>query len=399
LFAFFATFAPLLPKKWQIDHISKQNIMNNRDNLLGVIGTIYRWRKALRNVTLIALIGSAAFALWLPNYYQSTTVFYPASTEIAKPEVIFGSSSKVTEYFGTDRDLDRLLEIANSNEIVDFLVSRFGLYQHYGIDSSSHEGLFRVRERFRGLYVVQKNKNDALELSIEDTNPQLAADMANAARDKINELSQRLVKKTQAILLTSFEDNIQRKLVELKVLADSLRFLQAHYNLYNIVEQGEVITNELATASTEITRSKARLEVLSNNPLIPKDTIEYIKANLRAHERTLQLLNSNKTGSDNFSANNYNQGLPLVNVMTDLHYQARRQLSYDLERFNQIKAAYNTNIPALQVLSPAETPIMKSRPKRSMMVVGATIAAFLFTLLAALLADAYRDVNWKQVIE
>jgi tyrosine-protein kinase Etk/Wzc len=373
--------------------------MTNRDNLLGVIGTIYRWRKSLRNICLATLVGSAALALWMPNYYKSTTIFYPSSSELAKPEVIFGSSSKVTEYFGTDKDLDRLLEIASGNEVVDYIIIRFGLYKHYGIDSTSWEGLFRVRETFRGLYVVQKNKNDALELSIEDTDPQLAADMANAARDKINEHAQRLVKQTQAALLASFDENIQHKQLELRYLADSLRYLQQHYNIYSIAEQGDVLTNNLATAESEVIRGKARLEVLANNPLIPKDTIEYIKANLRAYEKTLQQINSPNPRSDNFSSKNFNQGLPLVTVISDLHYQARRQLSYDMERYNQIKAAYNSNIPALQMLAPAETPIMKNRPKRSMMVIASTIAAFLFTLFAALLSDAYRDVNWKQVLD
>lgn len=373
--------------------------MTNRDNLLGLIGTIYRWRKAIRNVCALALIGSVAFALWLPNYYQASTVFYPASPEVSKPELIFGSSSKMIEYFGTDKDLDRLLEVANSAEVVDYIVSRFGLYKHYDIDSASQEGLFWVRETFRSHYAVQKNKNDALELSIEDTDPQLAADMANAAREKINELSQRLVKKTQGTLLASFEENIKAKQVELNMLADSLRYLQAKYGIYSVGEQGDVLTNELITAQGEIVRSRARLEVLNNNPLIPRDTIEYIKANLRAYEKNLQSLNGQGKSSDNFSAQNFNQGQPLVATMLDLHFQARRQMSYDLERYHQIRAAYNSNIPAIQLVSAAERPIMKNRPKRSMIVIASTVAAFLFTLLAALLADAYKEVNWKQTLK
>lgn len=373
--------------------------MNNRDNLLGVIGTIYRWRKAILYTCALTLIGSVALALWMPNYYKSTTAFYPSSPELTKPEVIFGSSSKATDYFGSDRDLDHLLQIAYSNEVVDHIVSRFGLYQHYGIDSSSHEGLFWVRETFRGIYVVQKNKNDAIELSIEDTDPQLAADMANAARDRINAISQELIRKSQATLLATFDENITRKKLYISQLSDSLRYLQARYGIYSISEQGDRLTNDLATAESEVLRSRARLEVLDSNPLIPKDTIAYIRANLRAYEKTLQKLNAPNKQGDNFSAKNFNEGLPLVSTISDLHYQARRQLSYDLERFSQIKAAYNTDIPALQTLTKAEVPIMKSRPKRTMIVVSATIAAFLFALLAALLADAYRDVDWKRVRE
>jgi tyrosine-protein kinase Etk/Wzc len=370
--------------------------MSNRDNLLGVFSTIYRWRKAFRNVCLLALVGSVGIALMLKNYYKATTIFYAASPELAKPELIFGYTSKVTEYFGGDRDMDRLMEIAGGHEVVDYMVARFGLYRHYGIDSTSKEALFRVREVFRSLYVIQKNKNDALELSIEDTDPQLAADMANAARDKINDIAQRLNKNSQATLLVSFEENLQRKKKELDHLGDSLQMLQKRYNIYDFGGQGELLAGQLAGAEAGIVRNRARLEVLENNPLVPRDTVEFIKANLRAAEREKQSLLT--AGADIISIRNFNEGLPSVSVVSDLHYQARKQLSFDLERYNQIKAAYNTNISAVQLLQAAERPLVKERPKRTMLVVSAVLAAFLFTLLGALLADAYQSVNWKEVL-
>ncbi|MCC7466104.1 MAG: hypothetical protein IT261_07540, partial [Saprospiraceae bacterium] len=121
-----ATFTPacsfsILPQLIYTTH------MTNRDTLLGVIGTIYRWRKALRNVCLIALLGSIGIALSMDNYYESTTIFYPANQDLSKPEMIFGAMTKVTEYFGTDRDVDRLLEIASSNELADYMIDRYKL--------------------------------------------------------------------------------------------------------------------------------------------------------------------------------------------------------------------------------------------------------------------------------
>jgi uncharacterized protein involved in exopolysaccharide biosynthesis len=74
-------------------------------------------------------------------------------------------------------------------------------------------------------------------------------------------------------------------------------------------------------------------------------------------------------------------------------------LSYDKERYNQIKAAYNTNIPSLQVVEAAETPLIKSRPHRSILVIASVIAAFLFAVIAVLIADAYRDVDWRSLAE
>jgi uncharacterized protein involved in exopolysaccharide biosynthesis len=245
---------------------------------------------------------------------------------------------------------------------------------------------------------VQKNKNDAIELSVEDTDPQKAADMTNATRDKINEIAQRLIKNSQERLLATFDENIKMKTAELERLGDSLRYLQARYNIYGGSEQGEQLSAQLAAAESEIVRNRARLEVLDGNPLIPRDTIEYIKANLRASERERQSLVSPDPKNDNLTIRGFNEGLPQVAVMIDLHFQARKQLSFDLERYNQIRSAYRTDIPALQLVEAAEAPPVKSRPKRSILVLASVLAAFLFSVLGVLLAEAYRDVRWSDVV-
>ncbi|MEO6758876.1 MAG: hypothetical protein ABIO24_05435, partial [Saprospiraceae bacterium] len=258
--------------------------MNNRDNLLGVLSAIYRWRKTIRNICLVTLVGSIVLSLFLKNYYQATTIFYPSSAQLANPELIFGSAGEVTDLFGTDHDLDRVAEVANSNGVVDYMIDQFHLYEHYGVDSTSQDGPNKVREIFRGLYSALKNKNDAVELSVEDTDRELAATMANAARERINFLIQRLIKTNQAQWLTTYEQNIHNKEQELQHLADSLGYLMGHYNIVSVGDLGQQISIQLATAESQIIRSRAKLEVLEKNPAIPRDTIAYIKANLHAYE-------------------------------------------------------------------------------------------------------------------
>jgi uncharacterized protein involved in exopolysaccharide biosynthesis len=333
----------------------------------------------------------------MDNYYQATTIFYPASPELANPELIFGYTSKVTEYFGSDRDLDRMVEVAVSNEVVDYMVSKFRLYDHYDIDSTSKQGPYKVRKQFRKLYSVLKNKNDAVELSIEDTDAQLAATMANAARDKINAIGQRLIKSSQATLLATFEDNMTRKKAELTILADSLNRVKKFYNIYDAGSQGGQLAENLTKAESEVIRGKARLEVLENNPLIPQDTIQYIKADVRAYERELARLTSPSVKDDRLNLERFNEGLPQVSTLSDLHFQGRKQLSYDLERYNQIMAAYKTDIPSLQLVETAEMPRIKSRPGRTVIVLAAVVAAFFFSILGALIADAYKEINWEEI--
>lgn len=372
--------------------------MDNRDNLLGVLQTLYRWRKTIRNVCLLALAGSIGFSLTMDNYFKATTIFYPASPQLANPELMFGNTGQVTDYYGSDRDLDRLAEIASGKELEDYMVERFNLYEHYGMDSTSAKSRFKVREMFRSLYSAQKNKNDAIEITVEDTDPKRAAEMANAAREKINEIGQRLTKESQSKLLNAFENNIVRKKTELEVLGDSLRRTKANFGIYDIAAQGEVLSEQLSTAEAEIARGRAKLDVLEKNPLIPRDTIAYIRANLAAYERQRQQLTAPAADQENLTIRRFNEGFAQVSVLQDLHFQARKQLSYDIERYNQIRAAYNTDIPALLVVETADVPLIKSRPKRSIIVIAAVAAAFFFTLLAALIADAYRDVRWSDIV-
>ncbi|MBL7774888.1 MAG: hypothetical protein JNK89_02750 [Saprospiraceae bacterium] len=369
----------------------------NRDNLLGVFQTLYRWRKTIRNVCLLALVGSVGLSLLMKDYYEATTIFYPTSPRLASPEQVFGNTGQVTDYYGSDHDLDRLAEIGSGKELEDFLVQHFNLYEHYGIDSAAQKGPFKVREILRSLFNLQKNKNDAIELSIEDTDRRLAAEMANAAREKINEIGQRLTRESQAKLLAAFEENIRYKTAELERLGDSLRRTQERYRIYAPGPQGELLSEQLATAESEVTLSRAKLEVLERNPIIPRDTIAYIRANLNAYEAQLQQLMADHGNDTKLTIKRYNEGSPQIAILQDLHYQARKQLSFDLERYNQIQATFKTSIPALLVVETAEPALIKSRPKRSIIVIATVVAAFLFTALAALIADAYRDVRWTDI--
>ncbi len=375
---------------------------NQRDNLLGVLQTIWLWRKAIRNVCIATLAAAIAISLFLPNYYQSTTIFYPASPELANPELLFGATGQVTEYYGTDQDLDRLAEIANSNELVDYMVSKFKLYEHYDIDSTSSDGPYKVRKQFHKIYLAQKNKNDALEISVEDTDPKLAAEMANAAREKTDLEASKLTSSSQGRLLAALEDNINRKRTDLVRMGDSLSILQSLYGIYDPTAQGEQLAISMAGAESDVVKLRARLEVLEPNPNIPRDTIAYIKANLRAAEQQRTMLTTGNRASVNGEVNaltvqRFNQGLATVLVLKDLHFQARKQLSYDLERYNQIKAVFNTKISAVHIIEKAEPALRKSRPTRSLIVIGSVVAAFMFMVLAALIADAYREVDWSVI--
>lgn len=365
--------------------------MEYKESLLGVLQTLFKWKKPILFTTAFGAAGSVIISLLLPVYYESSTTFYAASPDLAMPERMFGVTNEAMEYYGEDADIDRIMTIANSNELADYLISTFNLYEHYDIDSTNAKAPYYVRLKLSKLYKVQKTKYDAIQLSVEDRDKETAAAIANAARLKIDEIAQRLIKASQTELLRTYESNIQEKEGQLKELNDSLRVLRSTYGVYNTETQSELLATLLAEAEAKMTNSVARLEVFQNIPGTPRDTISNLKASVQGAQKEAAGLQE--------KLEKFNQGLATVQVLAQGHALASKQLGEDKERYKQIKSAQSSPFPAIHLVEEAPLPIIKSRPKRSMIVVAITALSFLFSAIGVLIIDTYKDVNWKSVID
>ncbi|HHH49536.1 MAG TPA: hypothetical protein ENK52_01005 [Saprospiraceae bacterium] len=363
--------------------------MNHQDNLLGVLKTLFKWKKQILWTCFLAGIGSIVISLMLSDYYKSSTTFYAASPDMAKPEPV-GAPLKERQYFGREPDIDRLIAIAESGEVANFLIKKFGLYAHYDIDSTQVKAAHKIRLKFGKLYAVKKTKYDGIELSMEDKEKQLATDIVNAARDKVNEIAQRLIKESQHKQLQTFESNIKAKEKDIQMFSDSLTRVRERFNIYSTISQGEVLSAQLSKTKSKLSRNKAKYQLLSKSSSIPRDSILLLSAEIKGAEA--ELIDLNK------QVELFSKGRITVNLLKDILTEAGDQLSLDRERYKQLKVAYESNIPALIILEKGKIPLIKSRPKRSIIVIASVLVAFLFSVIAVLLMDTYRDVNWKEII-
>ena len=171
--------------------------MERQENLLDVLRTIFRRKKTILYICAITAIGSVIFSLMKDDYYQAVTLFYAANHDLAKPSPL-GDNSAARNYYGTGEDIDRIMAICNSNLVADYLIQKFDLYNHYDIDTSTLRSKAKVKLEFFKLYNITKTKYDGIELSVEDKDPKLAAEIANAGRIRVNEVAQNMIKQSQA---------------------------------------------------------------------------------------------------------------------------------------------------------------------------------------------------------
>ena len=364
--------------------------MENKDNLLGVLATLFKWKRQILTVILLAGVGTAAISfLVLNDYYKATTIFYVASPDLFKPEQMFGTSNKDMDYYGTDGDVDRVLTIAQSNELYDYLIKTFNLYKHYDIDTTNAKAPFKVREHLTELYEVKKTKFDAIELSVEDTDKAFASQMANAARDKIDEITQRLIRNSQLSLIKAYESNFIEKEKTLFSIDDTLMRLRQNYGVIDPEHQTEAVTKSAVEAEDNYIRNKAKLDAMRKIEGISRDSISMLEATVKGYEE--------QTKSSTAKLKRYNEGYNSVLSMKNQYERENEQVNKDKQRYLQLRIAYSTKISAVSVIESADVPIIKSRPKRSIIIVSAMLIAFIFSIIGVLLADNYRDISWKEL--
>ena len=366
------------------------NLPPPKSDLLGVIRTLFKWKKVIIIACLLAGIGSAAIVLFLPVYYQASTLFFAVSPDQATPELLFGEAYS-PQLYGDESDIDRVLTIAESNELVGYIVDSFHLYEHYNIEKGSARADNAVQKTFRGLFEVIKTKRDAIQLNVEDENPELAAQMAKAAREKINMMSQSLVKSTQGKAIATFVQNIDAKEIQLNVLSDSLQNLRQKYGIYNTEAQSEGLTSQLSSTEIKLVNSQARLSAYKEKGRRFQDSISVYEVNVSGLEEQLKQLNEKMTL--------FNEGLSGVLLYTRQYQEANTSLSENKEKLKQYQATYKSDISALLLVEEATVPLIKSRPFRTLIVLASILIVFVFSIIGILLFEAYSDLDWENIYQ
>jgi tyrosine-protein kinase Etk/Wzc len=368
----------------------------SQDHLLGVITAFFRWKRPILWATGAAALITTIICFLLPNYYQARTTFLAASPDQFKPEMIFGLSTSDMEFYGEDIDIDRLLSIGKSTELMHFMIDSFDLYKHYGIDSTKNEADFKVRKKFKKLFDIQKTKFDGIELTMEDKDPELAAKMATAARSQINKVACGLIKQSQGMLIQTYRQSLLDKNTGMVALADTMRWLRTTYGIADANEQGRLIAELLTTAESSLARDRAKLGEYSKMGTPNQDTLQNIRARIRGHEEEIKGF---RGGGGSVDLNRFNAGRDQLKMIDDIHEEQSEKLGEDRERLANLEAVFGANIASVNVIEEAEVPMRKSRPVRSIIIAAATILTFVLSALVAMLLDQYRNLNWNKIFK
>lgn len=180
---------------------------------------------------------------------------------------------------------------------------------------------------------------------------------------------------------------------------DSLILYREKSGIYDPAGQTEILATRITEVTNSVEREKASLESLRNSRNSKlKDSISVIEARIIGYERELDILNGDDPNA-NYSLKNFNKAKGKVELLESRYYRSYEQVGYDLEKLKLYNAAIEIDVPTLHMIESAEVPNMKSRPRRSIIVLACSIAAFLFSLAAVMAIESYRQFDWSSIVK
>ncbi len=140
-----------------------------------------RWTTVLFFV--LASIAVASVTLYVvPKQYQAKAVLVPANSELADKGRFFNPNlQRLYSYFGSGDDIDRIVGIGETEQLMLELVQQFSLVKYYELSGDSLPVLEQkaVKKLRREIRLI-KNENAQIEITAWSKNKQLSADIVNS---------------------------------------------------------------------------------------------------------------------------------------------------------------------------------------------------------------------------
>ncbi len=327
----------------------KHSSFGNDFSLATSVKFFYKWRKVL----LCVLVGSFAVSLAVsflvtPRYKSSIVIFPTSSNRLSKAILVDRYSMDFMDY-GIERDCEYAIQILSSQSMREDVCNKFNLMVHYGINPNAEDKYFQLMENYKGNISVRRTEYLGVEVSVLDTDPQYAADIANFIAVNYDTLCNRIQKDRATDAYLIMKDVCLRLENEIVRLEDSLG------GLYNYSDYTNRMYQELAK------------QVGSGNT----GAAQRIQSELASHKTA----NGSFAGIDNLIKAKREE---LAALQTQL---AERET--DLQEVVSYKFWLDKAVPADK----------KAYPKRMIIVLLGTFASLIMCILTLLLVDRYK--SWK----
>lgn len=176
-----------------------------------LIRFLWSRRKPIILFTTAAMVISTIVAFLLTPLYLSTAIVFPAATSSVSFSEQRNAKAAAMD-FGEEEQAEQLVQILQSSKIRDKIIVEFDLFKHYRIGESTTNKNFKINEAYNNHISFNRTRYGSIRIDVLDENPKLAARIANKIVDLIDTVKNEMIAERT---LPAFQVN-QRKLNQMK---------------------------------------------------------------------------------------------------------------------------------------------------------------------------------------
>ncbi len=270
---------------------------------------------------------------------------------------------------------DQYVSFLKSNSIEDALIERFKLMDRYKADYKQD-----ARKTLEGSVKIASGKDGIIIVSADDHDPQFAADLANAHVQELTKLMGRLAV-TEAQQRRQFFEQ-QLKGAKDKLAAAEIALGETGVNASVLKSNPASAMAAVATLQAQVTAQEVKLGAMRG--YLAESAPEFKQAMTELLNLRAQLA---KQSQDRGAEPKAGQG-DYINRYRDFKYQ---ETLFELfaRQFEMAKLDEAREGATIQVVDAAQPPERKSKPKKALIAIIATLASGFALLLVVFVRQAF----------
>lgn len=348
-----------------------------------------RKRTILRITALCALVSVAAAFLW-PKKYTATVVLLPPQQGSSSLGAMLASqlgglgamAQLAGGSVGVKNPNDMYVSMLKSDTVEDGMIRDFGLQKEYQerLLSNTRRALER-RTNIDGTA-----KDGLIRISVEDRNPERAAQLANGYVSEFRRLSEHLAITEASQRVLFFGQQLEEAKENLAKAEEALKQTEQTTGLIELDSQARALIASAATLRAEITAKEVQIQAMQTYATGENAQLVEAQQELDSLRTQLAKLGGSEENPDSLivpKGKVPEVGLEYVRKLRDVkYYEAIFDIlarQYETAKLDQAKEG-----ALIQVVDPAIVPDKRSSPKRTLIVLISTLAGLFLGILIAL---------------
>jgi len=331
-------------------------------NTIDIIKFLYLNKKPIIIITIFAAIVSIIVSLIIEPKFKSSVVIFPASTSSVSKALLTDMSRAPKDIlkFGEEEETEQLMQVLHSDEIKARIIAKYQLMKHYDIDNNSSFKKTKLLKKYEKNISFRKTEFEAIEITVLDTDPEYAANIANDIAMLLDSVYNKIQKGRALKALEIIEKEYFGQKKYIKTLEDSLTVLR-NLGIFDYQTQAKTYNQAYIKAIESGNKTKANLIKQELNVLA-----------------------------------NYGSA---YNSLSQQQKQEIKQLSLLKSKYDEAKVDANQNLAHKYIVNPAQVSEKKAYPIRWLIVVISTIAAFIFSIFFALILENFSEIKKEISLE